>query len=374
MTTTEIVRRRLDAQCISRPDTFTRPEDVVAHLGAVQAQDYLGALWAIGLRVDGSRERDVERALAERRIVRTWPMRGTLHFVAAADARWMTELLAPRAVMAARSRLRALGIDAPVLRRARRTLVKHLESGRRLTRPAAYALLERAKIHTGASRGLQVLWHLAHERLICFGPREGKQPTFVLFDEWVPAAKPVARDDALAELACRYFQGHGPATLADFAWWSGLALSDVRRATHLAGDRIAHETIGSRRYGFVPVARPRRSNALAHVLPAFDEYLVGYRDRSAAIDALPPEGQGSRANTLFSPAIIVEGRVVGTWRRDRERRGLVLTPSPFVALSAPKTRAVERALRRHADFLECGGPVRVQLPPCPTTRPTSRAP
>ena len=259
MTSNEISRLRLSAQRISAT-TFTRPDQVVAWLGAVQAQDYLGALWAIGLRLGAARQDDIERALADGDIVRTWPMRGTLHFVAAADARWLTELLAPRAVAKAASRERTLGIDSAVLSRARRVLERSLDGGRRLARPEVYRVLERAKIATGGQRGLHILWRLAHACVICFGPRDGKQQTFVRFDDWLPRAIAMPRDEALAALAVRYFRGHGPATLADFAWWSGLTRSESQLAIELAGKQLHAATIGGSRYWLVP-AKPRRARA-----------------------------------------------------------------------------------------------------------------
>src|SRR5262249_38046765 len=139
-------------------------------------------------------------------------------------------------------RLRSFDIDARVLVRAERALVKALEGGKVLTRPAVYEVLERAKIATGDSRGLHILWRLAHDLVVCFGPRAGKQPTFVLFDEWLPDARRRSRDGSLLELALRYFTGHGPATLTDFVWWSRLRISDARTAIQLAGDRVVAES------------------------------------------------------------------------------------------------------------------------------------
>lgn len=349
LTSTEIARRRLEAQRISST-TFTRPEEVVAWLGAVQAQDYLGALWAVGARLTQGRESDVERAIAERAIVRTWPMRGTLHFVAAADARWMTELLMPRAAAAAAGRMRSLGIDDDTAARARRAVEKHLEGGRCLARPAVYRVLESAKVSTEGQRGLHLLWKLAHDGVLCFGPREGKQQTFVLFDEWLPQAKALPREEALAELACRYFTGHGPATHADFAWWSGLTLTDARLSTTLAGERLAEETIdGQRTWLAASAASSPVARAGIYALPSFDELLVGYTDRSAALDAshagLVTDGG------MFYPIIVDDGRVIGTWKRRLARREVVCSTSPFAALKPAKTRAVEAALGRYGRFL-----------------------
>jgi hypothetical protein len=347
----EIARRRFESQRLSRT-TFTKPAEVVAWLGALQAQDYLGALWAVGLRLADACEADVERALAERTIVRTWPMRGTLHFVAAADARWITELLAPRVVAAGASRLAAAGIDGAVLTKARRALVRKLEGGRRLTRPAAYRVLEDAKIATGDSRGLHLLWQLAHDGVLCFGPREGKQQTFVLFEEWLPGAKRLDREEALAELARRYFTGHGPATIADFAWWSGLTRADGSRAVLLAGKGLEEEKIDGQRYWFAPSGKARggsRREAVAHVLPAFDELLVGYADRSASIDAT--DAKRVAGGGIFASILVVDGRVVGTWKRRIARHRVVLSTAPFAKPSVSRARAIDLAMRRYARFL-----------------------
>jgi hypothetical protein len=347
-----VAQLRLDAQRVSAT-TFERPAEVVGWLGAVQAQDYLGALWAVGLRMTQAREADVERALIEGSLIRTWPMRGTLHFVRPADARWMLELLGPKAVAGAAGRFRALGLDGATLTRARRVLVKRLEKEGRLTRPNVYETLERAGISPADQRGIHVLWNLAHDRVLCFGPRQGKQQTFVLFDEWVKEAKALPREEALGELATRYFTGHGPATMADFAWWSGLNVSDARTAVHLAGDRLSRETIDDRPHWFVPLVPPATPPAprdQAHLLPSFDEFLVGYADRSAALD----EANKRRVNAgggILSPTIVAAGRVVGTWRRTLTRGAVCVEPALFAPLARPKARAFAAAVRRYADFL-----------------------
>src|SRR5262245_37463512 len=168
MTPEDIARRRLIHQQIARP-TFAHPSDVVRWLGAVQAQDYLGALWAVGLRLGSATEQSIEQALAEKTIVRTWPMRGTIHFVAPADARWMLELLTPRMVQGTTRRFAELGLDQKVIATSAEVIAKALQGGQQLTRPALYELLERANIATGDSRGLHILGRLAQDHLLCFG-------------------------------------------------------------------------------------------------------------------------------------------------------------------------------------------------------------
>jgi hypothetical protein len=349
----EIVRSRLDAQRISST-AFTRPAEVVAWLGAVQAQDYLGALWAVGLRLASGHQDDVERAIAERTIVRSWPMRGTLHFLSADDARWMIELLAPRAAMSAVNRLRAMGIDDPVLASARRALIANLEGGRSLTRPAAYRVLEQARIRTAGQRGLMILWRLAHDGLVCFGARAGKQPTLVLLEEWLPQAKRMPRNEALGELARRYFMGHGPATLRDFAWWSGMTLTDSRRAIEIAGALLREERIADASYWRARAAAPREPRrAGTYALPAFDEFFVGYADRGAAVN--PAHAGRLRPFDLLGPVIILDGRLVATWKRRLTRGKVVCTTNAIAPLNPTKRSTIRRALERYVRFVQHDG-------------------
>ena len=350
MTPAHVVKARLAAQGISSA-VFAEPSEVVARLCAVQAQDYLGSLWAIGLRLNGACEQGIERAIANRSIVRTWPVRGTLHFVAAADARWLLDLLGPKMITRTAGRLRALGLDDATLGRAKRALVKRLEGGRALTRTAAYETLERAKVCTAEQRGLHVLWRLAHESILCFGPREGKQQTFVLLDEWLPRAKRLPREEALAELARRYFAGHGPASVVDFTWWSGLKLSEARLAVHLAGHALDTETEGGRTLLFTRLSMPSSPpRSRAFLLPAFDEFMVGYADRSAALEP----GHKTYLNAgggILNPIVVVDGRVVGTWKRRLVRGEVLFSSAPFAALGKSKTQAVAVAVQRYAEFL-----------------------
>ena len=332
----EIAIRRLRAQHISGT-AFTRPAEAVAWLGAVQAQDFSAALWAIGLRLTEGTAEDVERAIAERLIVRTWPMRGTLHFVAAADARWMIELLAGRPAAAAANRLVSYGIDRGVLSRARRVLTRALEGRRALTRTAIYSALEDAGIATGHQRGLHILWRLAQDCVICFGPRDGKQPTFTLFDEWLPDARTLPREEALARLADRYFRSHGPATVRDFAWWSGLQVSEAHRAVALAGERLVEELHDGQPFWSAEMGGGALDvRGYLQILPAFDEFLVGYTDRTAVLDA-SRSGDVFRGG-LIHPVVVHDGRVLGTWRRTMTRREVVCSVAPFVALGSRRSR------------------------------------
>lgn len=332
---TRLPLRRLRSHLLAG-NALATPHAVVSHLGAIQAQDYLGALRAVGARMRNAVEADIERALAERSIVRCWPMRGTLHFVAAEDVRWMLELLAPRVLKRHRPRLeRDFELDARTLRKAR-TLVERALRDRAATRAEIYALWESAGISTRASRGLHMLFALAHERVIVFGARRGRQPAFVLLDEWLPASKPKPREEALAEIARRYFAGHGPATVGDLMWWSGLTKKEASEAIALAGAPREHRA---------PAAKLR-----VHLLPPFDEYTVGYRDRSAIVE---PE-LAKRVNAgggIINAVVVINGRVAGSWKRTFRGKQVDVTVTPFRPLTESEGRAVEREKVRYARFV-----------------------
>jgi hypothetical protein len=344
-----IGRLRLFNQQIARP-VFDNPSDVVRWLGAVQAQDYLGALWAVGLRTRGATEASVEEAIARREFVRTWPMRGTLHFVAAADVRWMLKLLAPRVIAATASRYRQLELSDADFARSARVAEKGLAGGRRLNRAALLELWESAGIATGDSRGLHILGNLSQKGLLCFGPRDGKQHTVTLLEEWLPAAPPMERDAALGELARRYFTSHGPATVHDLAWWSGLTLADVRRGLEVAKGRLEHEEVDGREYRFAPTPPARGAMSPAHILPAWDEYTVAYRDRSAVLDP----AQAARVNAgggVLKPVVVLQGRVVGTWQRSFGKGTVSVRPMLFERLGRDEMRAISSAASRYGQFL-----------------------
>jgi hypothetical protein len=352
MTTREICAQRLRSQLLIASVAKT-PADVVARLGAVQAQDYPGALWSIGARLSGVIERDIEQAIADRAIVRTWTMRGTWHFVPAADVRWMLTHLTPRVISASVSReKRDFGLDEKVFAQCRKIFRRMLRGGGRLTRDELYAALERERISTTRQRGYHILWRVAQEGVICFSGRIGKQPAFSLLDEWVPSARVLERPAALAELARRYFRGHGPATAQDFAGWAGLAMSEAREAIESVASELEQARIGDASCWFLPVKRAARSSMRAvHLLPAFDEYLLGYKDRSAVLDRLSAPRVLPPGGGMFLPTLLVNGRVVGTWSRRTGKQAVVVTAKPFTPLTKADIAKLRREVGRYGDFL-----------------------
>jgi len=346
MTARDIVNYRLVNQQIAQSKCQT-PAQVVTLLGAMQAQDYPGALWSIGLRLPGGTLTGIEQAISERTIIRTWPMRGTLHFVAAADVRWMLELLTPRIIAGSTARHQDLGLDTAVFAHCEKLIVKALQGGKQVARGALLTLLERSGIETVRQRGYVILWRLAHQGVICFGSHQGKQPAFALLEEWAPKAKRLPRDQALAELALRYFTGHGPATLRDYVWWSGLKVADARAGLEIVSSKLARATVDGTVY-WMPQDTPalRDVSATAYLLPGFDEYMLGYTDRSAALEARHAKKIVPGGNGVFKSTIVIDGRVEGLWQRAFKKSSVVITPTPFgrfkkaeaLALAAPAAR------------------------------------
>jgi Winged helix DNA-binding domain len=351
MTARDIAYRRLINQRIVRPK-FARPSEIVSSLGAMQAQDYLGTLWAIGLRSPDSREAEIEQAIADRTIIRTWPMRGTLHFVAPADIRWMLDLLTPPVLAASKRRRQQLELDDETLARCRTLFTKALQGGKQRTRDAMYSILENARIPTGSQRGYHILWSLAQEGIICFAAREGKQPTFALLEEWTGPADRLKRDEALAELTKRYFTGHGPATLQDFVWWSGLKTSEAKTGLEMVASSLRKETLRAETYWTSPEPVTRHKDfPNAVLLPGFDEYMLGYTDRSAVLDPLRAQKLIPDNNGRFLGTMVWNGRVVGTWKRELSKKVASVTMQPFTPLRKAEKQAFVVAAERYGEFI-----------------------
>ena len=321
-------------------------------MGALQAQAYGQVVWAIGLRTHAATLAQVEQAIAERRILLTWPLRGTLHVVPAEDARWMLLLSEPRTRRGASRRLAQLDLTETILERCMTLFYDALRGGTRLTRAAMMTIVEEAGISTTGQRGYHILWQAAQRGLICLGPMEGAQQTFVLLDEWVPASRTLSREEAVAELARRYFSSHGPATLRDFAGWAGLTLTEARFGLDAVRADLVSRTIDTSDYWMSRAAAdsPVPDAATVVLLPGFDEYVLGYKDRR---DVLAPEHAAKIVpgnNGIFLPTLVVAGHIVGTWTRRRTTTALGLTLRPFRHLTAPQ-ESITAAAQRYSAFL-----------------------
>ena len=356
MPTLDICGHRLANQHLTR-QSLENASEIVRLLGAVQAQDYSGAKWAIAQRTRDATESEVESEISDGSILRTHVLRPTWHFVAPDDIRWMLALTAPRVKALLAFYDRTLELDTTVLRRSRAALTRALRDGKHLTRTELARALTRAGIRAdGTQRLAHLMMHAELDALICSGARRGKQFTYALLDERVPPAKTVERDAALHELAIRFFATRGPATVDDFAWWSGLTKADAKRGAEAAGSTLDTATIGGRRYWFSPAARTTKPKSpVVRLLPNYDEYFVGLKDRTAMQTKLGTAGVEARLNALSGHLVTIDGQVVGGWTRTFKGKSVVVTLKPLTPLSEVEHRAIGREVDRFAMFLELPG-------------------
>ncbi|HET9387990.1 MAG TPA: winged helix DNA-binding domain-containing protein [Gemmatimonadales bacterium] len=355
-----IARRRFARQHLIAPRLRSAVE-IVRVLGAVQAQDYPNAKWAIGQRSKGLRDADIEQAFARGELLRTHVLRPTWHFVLPEDVRWMLELTGPRLKASLASYDRKLGLDAPAFRKSRAILERVLRDGQQLTRTELRTAFRRGglRVPSGNHAG-NLLIRAELDRVVISGARRGKQFTYALFDERVPppAAPPRERDEALGALASRYFATRSPATVHDFSWWSGLAMGDARRAIEIAGRALAHEVFDGRKYHSARhTPRAARSVRIAHFLPNYDEYFIGFKDRSAFAERLGGVATKTQLDALWGHVLFVDGQIVGGWRRAPDASDVLLRL--LVRLTAVERELVLQAGRRFAKFL--GIPVHVDF-------------
>jgi hypothetical protein len=321
---------------------------IVEWFGAMQAQDANSMLWSLGARLPGSTLEQVNAALEERAVLRTWPMRGTVHLIPAADAHWMLDLMGVRALAGAARRRETLGLPEAVADRAVDVLGAALAGGKRLTRAECLTALTEGGVEVTGQRGYHLLWYASQRGVTAIAPHVGKEQTFVLLDEWVPDPATPSRDEALALIAHRYFRSHGPATRHDLARWTGLTLTDVKKGIALAGDHLTTVAVDGVEMHVDPSVLepdPVHLDDWA-ALPGFDEYMLGYKDRDLLLTpeqfaAVVPGGNG-----IFRPTLVENGRVIATWSRTSGKK--TITVQPFAELDHARAEA---ALQPYADFV-----------------------
>ena len=326
------------------------PGKVVAWFGAMQAQDYLAALWALGQRTAGATETTIEAAITEGSVLRTHAFRGTWQYIAREDVHWILDLVGARVIRGMASRLRELELDDRALRRCGEIFVRALEDGSQLTREEMAGALERGRLKGMRPRLMHVLGHAELSGIIVSGGRRGKQPTFALLAHRAPRVRNLERDEALAEVAIRYFQSRGPATAKDFRWWIGMSLGDARRAIEVAGKSLESRVVEGETYWMTPGKPTRPVKGGARLLPAFDEYLVGYADRSAVLDPRFIK-RVNAGGGILKPAVVVDGQVVGTWMRTLAKGHVTVSTSEFSDLSRSHSETIDRATADYARFL-----------------------
>lgn len=351
MTLQDIAYMRLRSQYISDTNA-TSPVDVVRHLGAVQAQDYGQALWAIGLRTKGATRQTVEKAIADGEILRTWPMRGTIHFVPSEDAAWMLSISSARIIARTKGRRAGLGLTDAVLQKAEHTIDKTIQGRRFATRQELLSAFGASGLDVSDQRGAHMLLYWSLRGKLCIGPMHGKQQTYALLSTWAPNQRSLSREEGIIELARRYFISHGPATLADFSTWASVLKSEARQALLHLTSELESATVDGAEYWFAPqhAATISQEARGTYLLAGFEEYLLGYKDRSAVI--APEFTAAPNKNGIFFPIIVVDGQVVGTWKRVVGPKKISITFEPFVPLSPAVLTACQLKAQAYGEFMQ----------------------
>jgi hypothetical protein len=351
--TLDVVRYRLHNQFLSETD-FTEPTQVVKCLGAVQSQDYAGGKWALGLRMREATDAELDKAFNEGKILRTHILRPTWHFVAPEDIRWMLALSGPRVHGVNGFIYRQQELDRTVIKKSYAVLEKALQGNRQLTRTELGSAFEQAGIKS--AQGIRLAYFVMSAELdgiICSGGRRGKQFTYALLEEHVPEVKALTREEALVELTRRYFATRGPASLYDFTWWSGLTMADAREGIEALKLQFVSEVIDGNSYWFDNSVRPvKEKSPTAHLLPNYDEYFIGYKDRSAIGEVAKQAGIKSDDPSFLAHVIILDGQLVGGWKRTVQKDAVQIQLMLITDLTKSQRNAVERAASRYSKFLQ----------------------
>lgn len=355
---------------------FASPADAVRWLGAVQSQDYAGASWGVSLRCGGLTAAAFTQAFNAGQILRTHVMRPTWHFVIPEDIRWLQALTSPRVHAVNAFVYRSTELDEKICRRADRLITRALEGGQARTRPELAAVLEKGGVPATGLRLAYLVMRAELNALICSGPIRGKQHTYMLLEERVPPAPALKRDEALARLAGRYFASHGPASVQDFSWWSGLTMVDARAGLEAVKSLLESTEIDGKAYWGPPQTSPRATRApgrartgstagrsiaapVVHLLPNYDEHVVAYRDHSHSLHPDTREALRTRGTEPLAVHLIArDGLVIGGWRRTFERSQAVVTTQLLTPLKPRETKALEQAAVEFGRFLEM--PVKVK--------------
>jgi hypothetical protein len=350
MTPVDITQQRLQNQRLVGT-SFAKPDEVVSWLGAVQAQEYPGAKWGLAQRTNGLSDAAIDQAFVAGTLLRTHVLRPTWHFVAPADIRWILKLTAPRVHALNAYYYRKLELDDSTFGRSNAMLAAALQGGKHLTRVELAAALQQAGITSAADDRLRLSYLMMYaelEGVVCSGAMRGKQHTYALLDERVPPTRMIEHDEALAELTRRYFTSHGPATVKDFTWWSGLSTAEAKAGLEMSKPHLETAVVDGKTYWLVPnTAVIPAVSPIAHLLPAYDEYTIAYKDHSAILDPRYID----RIIAAFGIVIVIDGQIVGTWKRVLAKDSVLLTLSPFRALTEAEHQAVTLAVQCYSAFL-----------------------
>lgn len=359
MSLTEIAYTRLLNQQIQQSQ-FVKPKDLVSYMGAMQAQDFNMVQWAVGLRLQNVKQQDVENAYNKGEILRTHLLRPTWHFVTSQDINWMLDLTAPRIKSICKSRWKELELTESDFNKFNKIIEKALSKEKGLTRNQLQVVFENAKINTTGNRMSHILLRAELDKIVCSGVNKGKTRTYALLRERIAKPKQIHREEALALLADRYFTSHGPATLEDFIWWSGLTVKDAKLALDIVETSFTSATIDSQTYWFKGSLSKPGKKMHVYLLPAYDEFLISYKNRSAAL-SIEPNNKVVSNNGIFYPVIIINGQVAGLWKRTIQKHNVIIETQLFKGPKKNEKRLIEQSVVNFSNFLGIQSEVRLKL-------------
>jgi hypothetical protein len=348
---THLISQRLRNHRLNRSE-FRKSRDVVSWMVAVQSQDYPAAKWGLGLRATGLTDADVERDFDAGRILRTHVLRPTWHFVTPADIRWMLALTGPRVHTMCASYYRKLELDDGTFSRSQRAMERSLRGGNALTRAELQQTLYRAGIVASHQRLAFLMMHAELDGVICSGPRRGAQFTYALLEERAPRARQLTRDESLAELTRRYFLSHGPATIRDYVWWSGLTVREAKEGIALVKPALESETIADRTCYLAPSRTGiQPATPSAHLLPNYDEYGIAYQDRDLVGSTRRSVKPGAPKED-DSHLLLINGQLAGRWRRSVNPGSALVRVFPYNRPTRAEQRLLVAAAERFGRFLD----------------------
>jgi hypothetical protein len=351
MTYQEISHHRLVSQKLL-DENKSSPQEIVHHLGAMQAQDYAMAKWAIGSRC-GSTEKEIEEAVNSAKIIRTHILRPTWHFVSAEDIYWMLDLSGPQVKRFTVSAAKKYGVDAKRLVQINSTIEKLLSGNNHLTRDEIMQELNIKKTSSEDFLSAAIMMNAELDGLVCNGRMKGKQITYSLLEERVSKPKTtLTKEEALSKLALRYFESHGPATLLDFSWWSGFAPTICKMAVNAIELQLNFVEIENQKYWLGKNSSDENSfRESVHFLPAFDEILISYKTREASI-LLEHQAKAFTNNGIFKPIILENGKVIGTWKRTIKKEHAKIETDFFNKTEQHKKEVLFEGIKAFENYLE----------------------
>jgi Winged helix DNA-binding domain len=353
LTDAAVLRLRMESLLLGTR-RLDSPLEIVTWFGAMQAQDLASGKWSFGVRLPGSTERDIDAAIESGEVLRTWPMRGTIHFVPPADATWMLAHTGEKALAGAAARREYLGLDLATVDKAADILQTALRGGKRLTRSEAVQVLNDNGIATAGQHSYHIIWYVSQIGITCIGPNEGKEQTIVLLDEWAGPQRSFERRQGLAELALRYFRSHGPTSHQDFMGWAGITAKEAKGAIADNEPNLVSAPFQGSEYWMLaslPDSVSTRSGVATVALPGFDEYLLGFKDRTLMLAADHKHKIIPGNNGVFQSTIVDAGRAIGIWKRAVKKTKVDITTAPFEPPTSAQRTRIERAFTQYGKYV-----------------------